>query len=113
MNLVLCILALSLATEASVQLVTQSEILSFVSDWANSGDSFLHRLFRCGYCLSVWASLLWCLIFWLLFSYSLTLALFLILPVHRLSNWFHHIFELLNQSALWLKEHNERQGTDL
>jgi len=112
MNVLALLLILALFTEALVSLLTQSEIFSFISDWAKSGDSFGQRLLSCGYCLSVWVSAVVTLPAAISLNYSVIFGFILVLAVHRMSNWFHHVFELLNQGALWLKEYNERQGTD-
>lgn len=99
-------LAIVLAVEALTNLVTKSFIFSPVQKWAEKqnryGGTFLSRLLTCAYCLSVWVSTLVVVGYFLV--PSLAIPIIIILCIHRLSNWAHHVYELLFWKAYGLKD---------
>lgn len=88
-------------TEALSELITKSEFFHPLRmkffNWGQKSKFFnwLHRLFDCGYCFSVWVSMLVAILFFNninLIHYSID-WFFTALVLHRLSNLFHNIMD--------------------
>lgn len=84
-------------TEAVTELVVKSEIFSPIREFffnrrENRIFKFIHDLLDCGYCFSVWAATLSCI---LLFVFNNNFTMFLVVSVvlHRLSNVIHFIID--------------------
>ena len=92
----LLILALTITTEAVVELVIKSAIFLPVRKMIFKLGSWAEKLFSCGYCFSFWAA--FCLVLSSRFSYNLTSnglldLLIVVLIVHRLSNILHNVID--------------------
>ena len=97
------ILSKPLVVEGICEILTKADVFKFLQDWSKPRDSFFKKLLSCAYCLSVWVSFLICFVF-ADSSIPLVLEMFL---VHRLSNWYHHIYELLFWNSYALKEKHD------
>ncbi len=96
--MILEILTAIILTEALTELSVKSEIFQPLRKWLFEKESkvlnFIHQIFDCGYCFSVWAAS---------FSLVLVFALdnkiidFFIMAIiiHRLSNLFHFVMDRL------------------
>lgn len=83
-------------TEALTELAVKSEIFQPLRAWLYKSKygllRFIHRIFDCGYCFSVWAAMLSviCLFY---FDNVVVRFVVLILVIHRLSNLFHFFID--------------------
>jgi hypothetical protein len=87
--------------ESITELLTKSEIFSPVREFffnrrkGNKVCNFIYKLLDCGYCTSVWVSF-GVYITFVFFCNKITLSLFFILILHRLSNVVHFIIDRVN-----------------
>ena len=101
MDLIYKILCAIIATEAITELMTSSAVFEplrkfFFKRKENKLMDWIHELFDCGYCFSVWAAALCCV---LLFIDHIVVDTFLIFMVlHRASNVLHDIFSKIKWS---------------
>lgn len=100
--LVLQIIAAVVCTEALTELVVKSEFFHPLRKFLFESDfrllNYIHRIFDCGYCFSVWAAgLSMYLIFYL--SNLVTYSFVFLLVVHRLSNLFHFIMDAVRDKS--------------
>lgn len=89
-----------LLTEALTELAVKSEIFhparKFLFESKNKFFNYIHKIFDCGYCFSVWAGMLSVfLVFYL--DNSIINFIVLGLIVHRLSNVFHFFVDLVSR----------------
>ena len=93
------ILITIIATEAITELVVKSEFFEPLRKWLFESTSkilnFIHRIVDCGYCFSVWASILTTFMI-LQGEFGTVDFLVVILVVHRLSNMLHFIIDRLD-----------------
>lgn len=86
-------------TEAITELAVKSELFlvfrKFLFENENKVLNFIHKIFDCGYCFSVWAAFLSIL---LVFVIDIKIIYYFVLAVviHRLSNLFHFIIDRIN-----------------
>jgi len=104
LKLLLIILLAVILTEAITQIITKSELFRPIRKFLferreNKFCSYLHDLFDCGYCVSVWVG--WFVIIAFLYIDSVALnVLFAGLILHRLSNILHFIIDRINKDDL-------------
>jgi len=112
--ILLSIILLSLAVEAVTEIITSSEIakpvhamiyrLAFtnppVDTMATRIWSWAYKLITCGYCTSVWVSLLVCLLLSHTIMHEYINIVILVFVIHRLSNWIHVIYELVRKGRV-------------
>ena len=101
------VILIALVVESLCEIITKSKIFKPLQDWADvPHPGFFQKLFGCAYCLSVWVA-------------SAAVGLYLAVPsvavvvgyvfiVHRLSNYWHHVFEFFFWGAYALKYHYDR-----
>jgi hypothetical protein len=95
MDLIYKFLCSVVATEAITELMTSSAVFEplrkfFFNRRNNKLSNWIHELFDCGYCFSVWSAAFLCI---LLYIDNKFIEMFLIfLVIHRLSNLLHDIF---------------------
>ena len=84
-------------TEALTELAVKSELFEPVRKKLFKSKykvlNFIHRIFDCGYCFSVWAAMI-TLIFFMLDNYIINWFI-LGIVLHRLSNLFHFLMDKL------------------
>ena len=83
-------------TELLTELVIKSEIFEPIRNWIFKLGDWFEKLFKCGYCFSVWVA--FGVVFLTQLSYPLTGSLWLdlgltALVVHRLSNILHNVID--------------------
>ena len=109
------LLLFSLAVEATVELLVKSQIFKPIRD-SLSGDipivKFFRSIFSCGYCMSVWASVLPAV--WLTYnlgnftfmgSFMPARFLLFLLLIHRASNYLHDFHDKI-LDKFYSKNHN-------
>lgn len=89
-----------ICTEAITELVVKSEFFSPVREFIfnrrkNIIYKFLDKLLSCGYCFSVWASVI-CFILYSTNLYLIRVGL-LCLVIHRLSNVLHFVIDRIDR----------------
>jgi len=95
MELIYKFLCVIVAAEAITELMTSSAVFMplrkfFFDRRTNKIMNWMHELFDCGYCFSVWAALFFCM---LLYINHIVIDIFLVfLVIHRSSNVLHDIF---------------------
>ena len=96
-NAVLMIIAI----EAVVEIIVQGDVFIGFRNWlARINPGFLGKLIGCGYCMSVWASTVFVLVYVLLPQYRhIEMIVVYILVFHRLSNMIHELFHK------WINRH--------
>lgn len=83
-------------TEAVTELCVKSDFFSPFREYlfnhrSNKLFNFLHKLFDCGYCLSVWVGFLSLFLVYFINSW---ISFFIIgIIIHRLSNFFHFVID--------------------
>ena len=91
-------------TEAITEIIVKSEFFSplrariFKLGQENKFFDWLHSLLDCGYCFSVWASMLVAILFFRdvpLLHWSIN-WFFVAMVLHRLSNLFHNIMDRIH-----------------
>ena len=92
-----------IVVEAISEIITKSDLFSPLQNWAKKRDTLVKKLFSCAYCLSVWISFIVCL-FFTEHRYPLILEIFI---VHRLSNYWHHLYEFIFWKAFAIKDKYE------
>jgi len=96
------ILSLVIFTEALTELITKSELFSpirkfFFDRRKTRLCNFIHELFDCGYCVSVWVGLFSAYIF--LFVNNVIFNVFFMgIIFHRLSNILHYLIDRINRN---------------
>lgn len=81
--------------EATTNIITKSELTAPFRSFLFSRSKFLHDLFDCGYCLSVWVSVI--VSFYLTYFRSEVVDIFgMGLVFHRLSNVAHFFIDWLD-----------------
>lgn len=104
LKLLLIILFVIILTEAITQIITKSELIRpirkfFYDKRKNKFFSYIHDLFDCGYCTSVWVG--WFVVIAFLYLNSVILNVFFAgLVLHRLSNILHFIIDRINKDEL-------------
>lgn len=93
-NLIMAVIA----TEAATNLLTKSEFsIRFIKNplqkRRNKFFGFINDILDCGYCTSVWMACLFTLFY---FSKSFSFIV-IVLVLHRLSNIFHFLIDLLDE----------------
>ena len=104
MELFYILVILPIVTEAITQLIGSSTIFEGIRGQLKSINKFMNELMSCKYCLSVWMSFFACIIFFninLLVWQSLPYYFIVMILVHRLSNVYHLIFDILNEYKLY------------
>lgn len=87
--------------EATTELLSKSEFFrplrKYLFEKRTVICTFLHSIFDCPYCLSVWVSLFYIMYFYAIYKFQFTLLLFLpiVLFLHRASNILHYIIDRL------------------
>jgi hypothetical protein len=100
MDLIYFLLAI-IFTEALTEIVVKSEIFSplrakiFKLGQNNKFFNWLHRLFDCGYCFSVWAG---ALVAFFVLELRFLEWFIVTLVLHRLSNLFHNFMDRVHGS---------------
>lgn len=95
---ILKVLVAVVCTEALTELAVKSEFFQPLRAWLYKSKywplRFIHRILDCGYCFSVWASILavTCIFY---IDVIIVHFLVLILVVHRLSNLFHFFVDTM------------------
>lgn len=88
-----------IATEAITEIAVKSELFEPVRKWLFESKhgvlNFVHRIFDCGYCFSVWAALLMMLMIFIV-NHKLVDFFIIVIVIHRLSNIFHFMIDRLN-----------------
>lgn len=91
----LFVLAAAFFVEGATELVCKSLIFSRFRDFLSNKSSFLRDLVGCGYCTSVWVALFPSLyisyLFFVGWLLTVPLFIFLVVVIHRLSNYIHNI----------------------
>lgn len=89
-----------ITVEAITQMIIDGDIFTELRGWLSRKSNFISRLLGCGYCFSMWPSMV------LAWSVPMDVTGYLLIDivvktfvVHRLSNWFH---ELMSR---WLNRH--------
>lgn len=89
-----------LLTEAITELAVKSEFFhplrKFLFESNNKLFNYIHKLFDCGYCFSVWAGMLSIFLVFYLDNFVIDF-LVLGLVVHRLSNILHFFIDLISR----------------
>ena len=88
MRLVLCIIA----AEALTQLACKAEIFDKLREWLKSLSTFTFLLLTCPYCVSVWAAAFVTLLY---FTWEYSQIFVIGLVIHRLSNFAHDCFRVV------------------
>jgi hypothetical protein len=89
------ILILIILVELTTELIIKSTIFLPIRVYFINKSKFLEELLTCGYCFSVWASMLWCIIFYITDNMPILVLNSLLnfgiiwLISHRLSNLLH------------------------
>jgi hypothetical protein len=98
------LLILPVVVEATTQLIGDSDIFGGIREWVKAKSKFFNDLFSCKYCLSVWISLFITMTYfgvkffvWQSLPYYFIVMLF----IHRLSNFYHLIFDIVNEYKLY------------
>ena len=113
----LTLVILGIAVESITELLTKSEIFKPLQKWANPKvitylrneplpKNFFQKIVSCAYCLSVWVAAFVILVYTLLPT-PIGLSILLVFTLHRLSNWAHHLFELLFWKAYEFKDKHD------
>jgi hypothetical protein len=95
------LLVAALATEAATNLLTKSEfsirtIKKFIFKWRHVWPcQFMHDLFDCGYCTSVWIAIP--AAYWYLERINYVDLIVFTLIIHRLSNILHFFIDVLDE----------------
>lgn len=93
------LIAAIIATEAITELAVKSEFFEPVRKRLFESKSkflnYIHRIFDCGYCFSVWAGILSTLMIFFI-DYMIVDFLIITIVVHRLSNIFHFIVDRID-----------------
>jgi len=98
LELIIRFVAAIITTEAITEIVVKSELfepvrkLLFESKY--SVLNFIHKIFDCGYCFSVWASLITVLVLFIINNEVMDF-LVVIIVIHRLSNLVHSMLDKL------------------
>jgi hypothetical protein len=103
-HFIFILVILPIVTEALTQLIGYSEIFEKTRAWIKKRGKFFDKLFSCKYCLSVWMAAFVSIGFFMSGSIvwqSLPYYLIAILLVHRLSNIYHLIFDIVNEYKLY------------
>jgi len=86
-------------TEAITELAVKSELFftfrQFLFESKSKILNFIHKIFDCGYCFSVWAALISFLLVFIINNKIIDYFV-LIIIVHRLSNLFHFLLDRIN-----------------
>ncbi len=87
--------------EAITNIITKSIVFSPVREFffnrrKNKVFDWLHSLFDCSYCMSVWVGL-FVYICWFCFNSGIIDVIFMGIVLHRLSNILHFIIDRLDQ----------------
>lgn len=90
METAITIIWLVIFVEAITEIIVASELFSPFREFIwNTRFTFLHKLFACGYCISVWVS---ASVAWIIPTHNGILGYFIkVMIIHRLSNMFHGI----------------------
>lgn len=97
--LILKIIAAIICTEAMTELAVKSELFlplrKFLFESKSVSFRFIHKIFDCGYCFSVWAAMLSVVLVYNINTYT---AYFMaVLIVHRLSNLLHNLGDVIRK----------------
>jgi hypothetical protein len=99
--LILKIIAAVICTEAMTELAVKSELFlplrKFLFESKLGIFRFIHKIFDCGYCFSVWAAMLSIV---LIYNINIfTIHLMAVLIIHRLSNLLHSLGDVVRKHA--------------
>lgn len=93
--MILLFLAAVIFVEAVTELICKSSIFHNLNEKVSSWHPFLDEMLGCGYCTSVWVSMLPASVISYLYSgsalYSVGWFIVLTVVIHRLSNYVHNI----------------------
>jgi len=93
--------------EAVTNILSKSDLFKPVRKFLfnrsnNRGARFLHDLLDCSYCTSIWVSLVYVTIFYIVEIYVLSSAfmfVMLVIALHRISNLLHHIIDRVDKNS--------------
>lgn len=93
-----------IAIEAVTEIIVSSQIAEPLRAWCYYNSSFLHKLVNCGYCTSVWISVLVSISILGLTGLPVSVeCVILTFALHRLSNvWHEFVVRWLNRSPFML-----------
>lgn len=95
LNNLILVCIISILTELTTELVIKSTIFFSIRAFLICKSKFLLELLTCGYCFSMWSSLLWCLVFEFTNNFPVILNntycnfIVILLISHRFSNIIH------------------------
>ena len=101
MLIVIKFLLAIVVVEAITNIITKSQFFSPVKEFffnrrKNKLFNWIHELFDCGYCMSVWIG--WFVyICWFCFDSRIISIIFIGFALHRLANVLHFVIDRLNQ----------------
>jgi len=104
---ILLFILLILNIEAVTNILSKSEIIKPIRSFLfsrsnNKGIKFLHDLLDCPYCTSVWVSLFYMTMLYLIvgvYALSSVFVFFmLVIALHRLSNILHHVIDRIDSN---------------
>lgn len=95
---VLAFIVLPVVTEAITDIIAVATIFDKPRNWISNKSKFMKELLGCKYCLSVWAAAFVCLSIFAMYEpdwRSILCYAILVVFVHRLSNIFHFLFDII------------------
>lgn len=96
LELIIKVVAAIITTEAITEIVVKSELFEPVRKLLFESKykilNFIHKILDCGYCFSVWASLITVLALFIINNIIIDF-LIVVIVVHRLSNLVHSILD--------------------
>jgi hypothetical protein len=101
MYLLINVICMVIFIEATTNILSKSELFSPFREYlfkksSNKFFEFVHSIFECPYCLSVWVSLLSISVAYLCFNNVIFKWFILVIVFHRLSNMLHFIIDRLH-----------------
>lgn len=97
--IILSILVAVLCTEAMTELAVKSELFLPFRKFLFESEfwlfKFIHKIFDCGYCFSVWAAMLSVILICNINIF--TIHIMAVLVIHRLANFLHNIGDVIRK----------------
>lgn len=110
----LIVFFLVMASEAVTEIITDSELTNPLrmwwkrvlypadtpprSGWLQNIGVYIDKLVSCGHCTSVWVSAFFAL--FAPFATSFIMWVIMTFAIHRLTNWFHVVYELVRKGRV-------------
>ncbi len=101
------LLIVIISIEATTELLCKSKIFSYIREYffnrrLKKMFRFINDIFDCPYCMSVWVSFFYLLLFYFYYRYNVLILIFLpiFLVLHRLSNILHFLIDRINKGHL-------------